>query len=187
MKRLMLEGWIGLCAATAVYGQSHEPHFPSGGAHPAPPPPGVGGGHIPRQGPAPSHSWPWGGGHRMPSGADGVPVTPHVRPDGNRDVWVGHDRGRDDDRYRFDRPWERGHFPGPRGPGHVWRLHGGGPDRFEFGGFWFAVAAVDFSLCWDWLWDNDDIVLYDDPDHPGWYLAYNVRLGTYVHVVYQGN
>lgn len=114
----------------------------------------------------------------------GHPNAPHV--DARSDRWVGHDTGRNDGNYHLDQPWAHGHFPGTIGPRFVYRLHGGNRDRFEFGGFYFGVAPYDYDYVGDWLWDNDDIVIYDDPDHPGWYLAYNTRLGTYAHVQYLG-
>jgi hypothetical protein len=144
---------------------------------------GVGGGHIPQHGPAPVRQ-----GRPAPANATrdqpGHPEAPHVHaPD---DAWIGHATGRNDARLHLDHPWEHGHFTQPIGPQHIWRLRGGDRNRFSVGGFYFQVAAVDAAFVGDWSWNDDDIVLYADPDHDGWYLAYNPRLGTYVHVMYLG-
>jgi hypothetical protein len=112
------------------------------------------------------------------------PETPHVHP--QRDQWVGHDTGRNDVRYRVARPWEHGHFSGGYGPRYVYRLRGGAPTRFALDGQFFEVAQPDLDLCADWDWNDDNIVIYDDPDHDGFYLAYNTRLGDYVHVLFLG-
>jgi hypothetical protein len=113
------------------------------------------------------------------------PDAPHVHSSNN--VWIGHGSGRNDPHYHLDHPWAHGRFNGPIGRDHVFRLGGGRRDRFRFGGFFWAIAPYDYGYTNDWLWDSDDIVIYDDPDHVGWYLGYNVRLGTYVHVEYLGN
>jgi hypothetical protein len=187
--------WVS--ASATAQQREQESHDQSTGSHGSPPGHGVGGGHIPTRGPAatqesrgeatreqPTSEQPTSEGQRNFVDQPGHPNKPHVNAQDDR--WIGHDTGPDDAHYHLDRPWQYGHFGGGFGPDHVWRLAGGGPARFWFGGFYFSVAPYDVAYSDDWLWDSDQIVIYDDPDHVGWYLAYNVRLGTYVHVMYLG-
>jgi hypothetical protein len=177
---------------------------------------GVGGGHVPAKGPAPARAEAPGrssGGSQGHATTEtqaystslsspqrensapaerqnyvdqpGHPNAPHVNA--SNDQWIGHDTGPTDVHYQVSDPWAHGHFSGGFGPSHVYRMGGGDANRFWFGGFYFSVAPYDVSYSDGWIWNSDQIVIYEDPDHVGWYLAYNPRLGTYVHVMYIGN
>jgi hypothetical protein len=50
----------------------------------------------------------------------------------------------------------------------------------------WVVASYDLDHCRDWRWDRDQVYVYDDDHHPGWYLLFNARLGRYVHVEFNG-
>jgi hypothetical protein len=110
--------------------------------------------------------------------------APHV----SHNHWYGH-AAPTATRYRLAHPFPAGHFA------HVGTAYrypvvhiDQASHRFWFpGGFYFEVAAWEWPLVDGWCWDcGDDFVIYDDEDHPGWYLLYNVHTGTYVHVQYLG-
>jgi len=112
------------------------------------------------------------------------------RPHVSNNHWYGREPV-NDARFRLDHPFEHGHFA-HFGPSYRYRIlrvdlnaH-----RFWFpGGFYFEVASWDWAQCSDWCWTcgADDFVIYEDSDHAGWYLLYNVHTGGFVHVQFLGH
>ena len=115
---------------------------------------------------------------------DRINGTPHVE----RNHWYGHDAP-SDLRYRIERPFEHGRFA-EFGPEHRFGVVRIDRDRHRFwlrDGFFFDVALWDWPIFADWCWDcGDDFAVYEDVDHVGWYLLYDVHTGGYVHVRYEG-
>ena len=140
-------------------------------------------GHIPQ---APAHRE----GHARPEiehhEGGRINSVPHV----NHDRWYGHDRP-NDRRYVIPHPFDHGRFE-HLGPSYRYHIERFDRDHHRFwfpGGFSFEIAAWDWPLAADWCWDcdGDNFVAYDDPDHPGWYLIYNVHTGAYIHAQYMGS
>lgn len=138
-------------------------------------------GHIP---PAPGRRDP----HAKPEVEHHVNGKTNAFQHVSNDKWYGHDAP-NDKRYHLDHPFEHGKFD-HFGVSYRYKIERIDRDHHRFwlpGGFWFEVASWDWPICADWCWDcSDDFVLYEDPDHIGWYMLYNVHTGVYVHVTYMG-
>jgi hypothetical protein len=153
-----------------------------GGPPAASNPPRANQGHIPPPPPARSNPAEERQAEHLPTGH--VNDMPHV----NHDQWFGHEAA-NDARFHLAQPFGRGRFAhvGPTYRYNVLRVDANLHRLWFPGGGFFDVAAWDWPLCVDWCWTcGDDFVVYDDPDHPGWYVLYNIHTGVYVHCVYMG-
>jgi hypothetical protein len=158
---------MALPASPQRGGESHNPPRSNQGRIPAPPPH-----REARAKPEPERH----DGGRVNS-------TPHV----SNDHWYGHDRP-NDRRYHVDHPFEHGRFEhfGPAFRYNIVRIDRD-HHRFRLPSGGFEVAAWDWPICADWCWDcADDFVVYEDSDHAGWYMLYNIHTGVYVRVTYLG-
>jgi hypothetical protein len=128
-----------------------------------------------------------------------VPLSAVPRPD--RDDKHGQQekhgkgkekRGKDwDDEGRGDRGLHKGWYKHGRYKDvrHVWKIR-----TFEVRSrrvilvdrSTWVIASYDIPHCRDWAWDRDEVYVYDDDRHPGWYLLFNARLGRSVHVEFFG-
>lgn len=106
----------------------------------------------------------------------------------DRDRWYGNDPP-GSPRFRVARAYEHGRFghAGPKYRYTVVRVDAGRRQLWLPGGFIFQVAPWEWSLSSNWCWNcGDDFVVYDDPNHAGWYLLYNSDNGLYVHATFMG-
>lgn len=160
----------------------HEQHPQERPQSHAPAQPRANQGHVPPAPVArPDHTLP---GRPEIDERNRINNTPHV----SHNEWYGHDRP-DDPRFHVDHPYEHGRFA-HFGPNYRYGVARIDPNLHRFwipGGFYFDIAPFDWLLASEWCWNcGDDFVVYEDPDHPGWYLLYNVMTGAYVHVQYMG-
>jgi hypothetical protein len=173
---------IALFATVPAFAQKGESRPPAP-AHADKNPPRANGGHIP---PAPTARTDPRAAREPEKFADGrTNEHPHVA----NNHFYGHEAP-NDARFHLDHPFEHGRFA-RFGPSYRYKVLRFDRDHHRFwfpGGFYFEVADWDWAACADWCWTcgGDDFVVYEDPDHIGWYLLYNVHTGVYVHVQYLG-
>jgi hypothetical protein len=108
--------------------------------------------------------------------------VPYVRDD----HWYGH-AAPGDARFNLARPFAAGRFSAV-GPSHVFAASRVdlGARRLWLPGGMFQIAASDWAATSPWCWTCDQFVVYADPDHPGWYMLYDTRMGEYVHAEFLG-